>query len=611
MRKVFFTSFLILLFQIVNFSQVNLDYSNFDNANLNGWTLVNGMKVNIWTIGGAQSYFDQFSRIGVYISNDGGTTNNYDNNNASIVHLYKDIPITSVNYDMLLTFKLKCSGEDEHDYFSVHAVSPSITPVAGEELTEGQLGRSEYSGSDFWRGYTMGIKRSDFTENYFRLVFTWTNDANGTGDHAAAIDNIRLSEMNSNYGVWNNRVQISPKYYGGNISTGYTTYLGGGDVTGGGVGTNLFQEFCSDGGELHTLPAMPDPIRLNEMAKFDGKIISIGGYKNGQSEPTNESYEFNLSDFSWSTNTNFSGKIFYHRLATYKHKVLYSIGGSDETNTLLNKVYYLQKGQTNWLEATPMPGDGHADGGAAIVKNEIFYTVGFTNSSDFPVQVDSTFVGTIDTTDPSIISWKVVKSFPGGHRARLRAIPWGPNKVLVIGGVDDGNFQTATIFNDVWEYNLDTDEWNQLANIPFPICAYMGGSQRLGSNLRCAVITGGITTGPALSGQTIMMIDTVQSVTKVERQVDQSSPQIFVLEQNYPNPFNPSTTIRFSIPEQTYVKLEIFNALGEKVSALVSEELNSGTYKYKWNAANLTSGIYFYTLTAGNFIKTRKLILLK
>ncbi len=611
MRKVSFTIFLIFLFQIVNFSQVNLDYSNFDNANLNGWTLVNGMKTNKWAIGGAASYFDQFSRSGVYISNDGGTTNSYDNNTASVVHMYKDFPITSVNYDMLLTFKLKCSGEDGHDYFSVHAVSPSMTPEAGVELKEGQIGRSEYSGSDFWRGYSMGIKRTDFTENYFRLVFTWTNDGNGIGDHPAAIDNIRLSEMNINYGSWNSRVQISPKYYGGSVSTGYTTYIGGGDVTGNGVGTNLFQEFCSDGGELHTLPAMPEPIRLNEMIKFDGKIISIGGFKNNQSEPTNESYEFNLSDFTWTINTNFPEKIFYHRLATYKHKVLYSIGGSNETNTLLNKVYFLQKGQTNWQEATPMPGDGHADGSIAIVKNKIFLGRSFTNATKFPVQEDSVYVGTIDTLDPSNIIWKAVSNFPGGFRARMRAFPWGSNKVLVIGGVDDGNFQTATIFNEVWEYNLDTDEWNQLSNIPFPICAYMGGSQRLGSNLRCAVITGGITTGPTLSGQTIMMIDTVQSVTSVERQIDQSIPKDFVLEQNYPNPFNPSTTIQFSISKQTYVRLEVFNALGEKVSTLVSQELNAGIYKYQWNASGFTSGIYFYTISADNFRETKKLILLK
>ena len=88
-------------------------------------------------------------------------------------------------------------------------------------------------------------------------------------------------------------------------------------------------------------------------------------------------------------------------------------------------------------------------------------------------------------------------------------------------------------------------------------------------------------------------------------------PTSYELEQNYPNPFNPNTTIEFSIPEQSFVKLEVFNTLGEKVITLVSEELNAGSYKYDWNAANLPSGIYYYSLIADGFVKTRKLVLLK
>lgn len=83
------------------------------------------------------------------------------------------------------------------------------------------------------------------------------------------------------------------------------------------------------------------------------------------------------------------------------------------------------------------------------------------------------------------------------------------------------------------------------------------------------------------------------------------------LEQNHPNPFNPSTTIQFSIPEQSFVKLEVFNSLGEKVSTLVSEELSAGSYNYEWNAEKLSSGIYYYKLSANGFSKTNKMILLK
>ena len=84
-----------------------------------------------------------------------------------------------------------------------------------------------------------------------------------------------------------------------------------------------------------------------------------------------------------------------------------------------------------------------------------------------------------------------------------------------------------------------------------------------------------------------------------------------MLSQNYPNPFNPNTTIKFTLPEPGFVTLKVYNLLGEEVITLVSEELNSGHYKYIWNASGLSSGIYFYRLQAGNFVNTKKTLLLK
>jgi hypothetical protein len=85
----------------------------------------------------------------------------------------------------------------------------------------------------------------------------------------------------------------------------------------------------------------------------------------------------------------------------------------------------------------------------------------------------------------------------------------------------------------------------------------------------------------------------------------------FRLDQNFPNPFNPSTTISFSLPEVSYVLLKMFNALGEEIEILVSEELSAGNYKFDWNAINLPSGIYFYTLIVESFSQTKKMILIK
>ncbi len=85
----------------------------------------------------------------------------------------------------------------------------------------------------------------------------------------------------------------------------------------------------------------------------------------------------------------------------------------------------------------------------------------------------------------------------------------------------------------------------------------------------------------------------------------------FYMAQNYPNPFNTSTKFQYSIPRSGFVKFEIFNLLGQKVATLVNENLNTGTHTTFWNATDFASGVYFYCLQAGNYVETRKLILLR
>ena len=88
-------------------------------------------------------------------------------------------------------------------------------------------------------------------------------------------------------------------------------------------------------------------------------------------------------------------------------------------------------------------------------------------------------------------------------------------------------------------------------------------------------------------------------------------PQTYSLEQNYPNPFNPTTTIQYSIPERSMVKLLIYNFIGQEIAVLVNEEKEVGVYSTEFNAANLTSGIYIYKLQTENFTEIRKMILMK
>jgi hypothetical protein len=110
-------------------------------------------------------------------------------------------------------------------------------------------------------------------------------------------------------------------------------------------------------------------------------------------------------------------------------------------------------------------------------------------------------------------------------------------------------------------------------------------------------------------------------------QISTEVPESFTLYQNYPNPFNPSTKIKFDVPDNDTPPLKgegapmvrrgmttqliIYNSLGQEVAVLVNEQLQPGTYEVDWIAADMPSGVYYYTLTAGEQLHTKKMVLIK
>ncbi|MBU0473570.1 MAG: T9SS type A sorting domain-containing protein [Bacteroidetes bacterium] len=118
-------------------------------------------------------------------------------------------------------------------------------------------------------------------------------------------------------------------------------------------------------------------------------------------------------------------------------------------------------------------------------------------------------------------------------------------------------------------------------------------------------------TATDLAGQESDFSDEINVLVGIEK--ENSIPVEYSLSQNYPNPFNPSTVIEFALPTNGNVKLSIFNSLGQEVAVLINEEMLAGNYNYQFTSANyqLSSGIYFYRITAGSFIKTNKMILVK
>lgn len=175
----------------------------------------------------------------------------------------------------------------------------------------------------------------------------------------------------------------------------------------------------------------------------------------------------------------------------------------------------------------------------------------------------------------------------------LRVEKWGSSLPITYSLIDNPDFisiQNDSIVNINPEWNL------QYRTYSFQAVAYLGGiSGGLRDTFWYQLID---TTKPMVSG-----IHNGGNGTEI--------PGKFKLKQNFPNPFNSTTNIRFDIPENTHVKINVYNVIGVLISTPVNENFEAGEYGFTFDASGLSSGIYFYRIEAGKFSQTRRMILLK
>jgi hypothetical protein len=196
---------------------------------------------------------------------------------------------------------------------------------------------------------------------------------------------------------------------------------------------------------------------------------------------------------------------------------------------------------------------------------------------------------------------------------------------------DNGNYHTPR-FSRAVEYNLD--ESNKIArlvwqyrNKPDVYAPAMGFAQRLfnGNTLICWGYASKSITEVRPDGTKTLELSLPAGLYtyrafKYPYKEDGSGkiiPQTYVLEQNFPNPFNPATSIKFALPDvnsdgaAVNVKLSVYDVVGQEVAVLINDMLEPDSYRVEFNGTNISSGIYFYRLTAGSFIETKKMMLVK
>ncbi|AFH50020.1 Peptidase S8/S53 subtilisin kexin sedolisin [Ignavibacterium album JCM 16511] len=203
--------------------------------------------------------------------------------------------------------------------------------------------------------------------------------------------------------------------------------------------------------------------------------------------------------------------------------------------------------------------------------------------------------------NPTSNTWTQLADLPefvsGGS---LRAID---NNIYLVGG--STGFSNGTLLK-IYKYDVSTNQWTLYGQTISSKRAYM--EDVLYKNK--FYILGGM-------NENFQAVNTVEFVMNQTTDVDDNNviPTDFVLEQNYPNPFNPSTKITFVVPNVgsglALTVLKVYDILGNEVTTLVNEEKPAGVYEVEFNAGNLSSGFYFYELQAGNFLQTKKMILIK
>ena len=275
----------------------------------------------------------------------------------------------------------------------------------------------------------------------------------------------------------------------------------------------------------------------------------------------------------------------------------------------------------NWVDPSTTPYTTSFPSADIAEGNQIgyfYYTIAGGDLSNIGSGVGDTIQLITILTDPEIV-FKVPFTYTNTYTDNFSGTVNAAVTIIRNGTITKTADAYGTIilpagtYNNVLRINFLEDVTDSIAGIPVVSRTVTDNYSWYSSQYKFPVFSVSITTDYKGSDQTvtksavITTLNTSVGVTPIGNQVVNE----YKLHQNYPNPFNPYTSITFDIVKTSNVNLVVYDALGREVSELVNERLSNGSYRVDFNAANLTSGVYYYKLIAGDFSETKAMMLVK
>jgi hypothetical protein len=383
---------------------------------------------------------------------------------------------------------------------------------------------------------------------------------------------------------------------------GDTVYVAGGDPAG--AGTTNFYKYSIGGNTWSTGTSLPTAKSGGDLVACGGKIYYIGGGTT-LTAGDNLQYAYNPANGTWLAITNIPTAVTGNVAVQVGDANIYCLMGGWATYSTAIQVYNVAG--NSWSTATAFSGGpGRRSFAAGIMGRTIFVACGYNGT-----YLNSFVKGVVDPANPLTITWTAQpNAFWTASRAGGTAIA---GKFYLCPGDTGTGIGTSRI----GIYDTTTATWSYVGGDPFPASNYWGA---MASSLTICNGVNGVKVwrvGGLLSTETtrplIVFSDTCLTGCGIVGVINHNveMPDKYTLFQNYPNPFNPTTDIKFAIPKAGFVKMVIYDVLGREVKTLVNEYRQAGVYNINFDASSYSSGVYFYRIEAGNFIQTKKMLLIK